>query len=259
MLFTDTTPADKETLRTFESAILDVAAGEGIDLDAKLQIAAEQVGDELEIWLKQAGSSPTSWVMDVGPTWMAPVLNSVVVSTAIRRWHALHTLESVYRDAYFQELNDRFKGKWQMYGELRREARDQAFAYGIGIVGAPIPIGPVPASGMALGDSDSAPVYVQLTWVSNSGAEGAPGAVSSMVAPIGAQVVVSLTQQAPAGCSWNVYAGASPDQLTLQNSAPLGQNDQWTQASPASTTGRLIGAGQTPDYILVDYRRIQRG
>src|SRR5690242_9195568 len=123
MLFTDANPADKETLRTFESGILDVAAGEGIDLDAKLQLAAEQVGDELEIWLSQAGSSPT--------VWKAPGLDSVVVSPAIRRWHALQTLESVYRDAYYQELNDRFKGKWQMYGELRGEARGQAFAYGI--------------------------------------------------------------------------------------------------------------------------------
>jgi hypothetical protein len=259
MLFTDNTPADKETLRTFESAILDVAAGEGIDLDAKLQIAAEQVGDELEIWLKQAGSGPTSWVVALGPTWMAPLLNSVVVSPAIRRWHALHTLESVYRDAYFQELNDRFKGKWQMYQELKREARDLAFAYGIGIVGAPIPIGPVPASGTALGDSDSAPVYIQLTWVSSSGAEGAPGQAQSMVAPVGTQITVSLTQQAPAGCSWNVYAGSSPDQMTLQNTTPLGQNDLWALASPPSTTGRLIGTGQTADYILIDYKRTQRG
>jgi hypothetical protein len=256
MLFTDTTPADKETLRTFESAILDVAASEGIDLDAKLQIAAEQVGDELEIWLNGAVTSPNQWML---PAWIAPNLDSLVVSPALRRWHALQTLESVYRDTYFQELNDRFKGKWQMYGELRREARDQTFAYGIGIVGSPIPIGPVPASNLALGDSDAAPVYVQLTWVSNSGAEGAPGEVGALVAPVGSPVTVSITQQAPAGCSWNVYAGASTDQMTLQNDKPLGQNDLWTQAAPPPATGRPMGTGQTADYVLVDYTRIQRG
>jgi hypothetical protein len=80
-----------------------------------------------------------------------------------------------------------------------------------------------------------------------------------MVAPIGAQIAVSITKQAPAGCSWNVYAGASPDQMMLQNAAPLGQNDLWTQASPPSTTGRPIGTGQTADYILIDQRRILRG
>jgi hypothetical protein len=251
MLFTDGTPADKGTLQTFESAILDVAASEGIDLDAKLQIAAEQIGDELEIWLNHAGCSPT--------TWIAPALDSVVVSLAMRRWHALQTLESVYRDAYFQELNDRFKGKWQMYGELRREARDQTFAYGIGIVGSPIPKGPAPSSTLALGDSDSTPVYVQLTWVSGSGAEGAAGEVRSMVALEGSQVVVSIIDPAPVGCSWNVYAGASQDQLTLQNGTPLRQNDLWAQASPPTTDGRLIGTGQQADYFLVDHGRIQRG
>ncbi len=256
MLFTDTTPADKETLRTIESAVLDVAASEGIDIDAKLEIAAEQVGDELEIWLCQTVSNPTSWL---SPSWVAPSLDSVVVSPAIRRWHAYHTLESFYRDAYFQEMNDRFKGKWQMYGELRREARDQAFSYGIGIIGQPVPIGPLPVSGTALGDSDSAPVYVQLTWVSASGAEGAPGEMQSMVAPAGSQVVVSITQKAPAGCSWNLYAGASSDVMALQNQSPLGQNDIWTLAAPPVTGGRLIGTGQIADFVLADHGRIQRG
>ncbi len=251
MLFSDATPSDKQTLQAFESAILDVAAGEGIDLDTKLQIAAEQVGDELEIWLSHSGSSPSLLT--------PPGLDSVVVSPAIRRWHALQTLESVYRDAYFQELNDRFKGKWQMYGELRREAREQAFAYGIGVVGRPIPIGPVPSSSLALGDSDASPVYVQLTWVSDSGAEGAPGEVRSLVGLEGSQIVVSIQEPAPAGCSWNVYAGASADQLTLQNSRPLGQNDLWAQPAPPLTSGRLIGTGQIADYVLMDYARIQRG
>src|SRR5438309_7739664 len=99
MLFTDAIPAEKEALRAFESAILDVAASEAIDLDAKLQIAAEQVGDELEIWLNNAVASPSQWML---PAWIAPRLDSVVVSPAIRRWHAFQTLESVYRDAYFQ-------------------------------------------------------------------------------------------------------------------------------------------------------------
>jgi hypothetical protein len=251
MLFTDGNPANSETLRTYEAALLSVAATEGIDLDAKLEIASEQIGDELEIWFKHTGTNP--WI------WTPPPLGSVFVSPALRRWHAFQTLETVYRDAYFQELNDRFKGKWRMYGELRREARDQCFAVGIGIVGSPIPKGPAPSSSLALGDSDGNPVYVQLTWVAASGVEGTPGDVGTFAVSAGSQLVVTITELAPMGCGWNVYAGATADQLTLQNNSPLGQSALWAQASPPRTDGAATGSGQTPDYYLVDYGRLQRG
>src|SRR3974377_1349205 len=113
MLFTDGTPADSGTLQTYEAAILNVAAIEGIDLDAKLEIAAEQIGDELEIWFKHTATSATNAYVPF--LWTPPPLDSVYVTPALRRWHAFQTLETVYRDAYYQELNNRFKGKWQMY------------------------------------------------------------------------------------------------------------------------------------------------
>ncbi len=251
MLFTDGNPADSETLRTYEAGILNVATTEGIDLEAKLEIAAEQIGDELEIWFKHTGTNPFIWT--------PPPLGSVYVTPALRRWHAFQTLETVYRDAYFQQLNDRFKGKWQMYGELRREARDQSFAVGIGIVGSPVSKGPTAVSSLALGDSDGNPVYVQLTWVAASGVEGAPGDVGTFSAPAGSRVVVSIAELAPAGCRWNVYAGATADLLTRQSSSPLGQNDVWTLSSPPGASGAMLGSGQLPDYFLVDYGRLQRG
>jgi hypothetical protein len=238
MLFTDGNPADSETLRTYEAAILSVAATEGIDLDSKLEIASEQIGDELEIWFKHTGTNP--WI------WTPPPLGSVFVSPALRRWHAFQALETVYRDAYFQEMNDRFKGKWQMYGELRREARDQCFAIGVGIVGSPIPKGPAPSSGFAMGDSDGNPIYVQLTWVDGSGVEGMPGDLGTYAVPTGSQLTVSVAQMAPTGCAWNVYAGATADLLTLQNDRTLGQSDLWMQASPPRTDLAAIGSGRYP-------------
>ena len=57
----------------------------------------------------------------------------------MKRWHALHTLAVVYRDAFNNQLNDRYRNKWEEYRELARNAREQTFEFGIGLVATPIP------------------------------------------------------------------------------------------------------------------------
>ena len=52
----------------------------------------------------------------------------------MKRWHALHTLAIFYRDAYNNQLNDRYLAKWNEYLLLARGAQDVTTQYGIGLV-----------------------------------------------------------------------------------------------------------------------------
>jgi len=242
MLYTDKTPADMETLESYESNILDVAASEDIDLGVKLDLAAEQVGDEIELWLRNR----------------API-DAVLVTPSVRQWHAMQTLELVYRDAYYQEMNDRYKMKWVMYGELRRESRNRCFASGISVVSAPVPCGPKPTLGTGVGGGATGSVYLRATWASADGREGAPGQLQVFENQDGVHLVAWVDEAGPAECGWNVYAGTAPDELILQNDRILETGEIWAQAGPLRATGREIHAGQMADYRVLDCRRLPRG
>src|SRR5579864_4819882 len=121
MLLTDGSPNDNEALRVYESAILDMANTERIDLGAKLGLALEEISEDvLDVLLDHTrASDPQSTIR------RTMGVSDVVVSAQLKRWHALHTLEIVYRDAFNNQLNDRYKPKWDEYGELAREAEQQ--------------------------------------------------------------------------------------------------------------------------------------
>src|SRR5579871_3788298 len=135
-LLTDGNPNDTEGLRAIESAILEVARVEGIDLNAKLCLATEEISqDVLDMLL---GHSPVPFLIG-GEQRRRLGVSDVVVSPQMKRWQALHTLAVVYRDAYNNQLNDRYLSKWDEYRELARGARERTYGYGIGLVAAPVP------------------------------------------------------------------------------------------------------------------------
>ena len=69
-------------------------------------------------------------------------VSDVVVTPQMKRWHALHTLEIVYRDAFNNQLNDRYQAK---FGEYQAAVAGRAGAipsrFGIGLALIPIPTG----------------------------------------------------------------------------------------------------------------------
>src|SRR6202044_85277 len=73
--------------------------------------------------------------------------SDVVVTRQLKRWHALYTLAIFYRDAYNDQLNDRYLGKWNEYLSLARGAKDTTTQYGIGLVTTPIPEAGTPLLG----------------------------------------------------------------------------------------------------------------
>ncbi len=112
-----------DDLREWDNGILDTADGERIDLNAKLRRAQAEVEEEIERFLRaqERGS-----------------LNQVVIDRALRHWHALKTLEATYRDAYFNQLNDRYGEKWKHYLKLAEQQQGRYFEAGVAIALRPL-------------------------------------------------------------------------------------------------------------------------
>src|SRR5512133_261080 len=123
-LFTDGPASGIEDLAAHDSQLLNVASAEGIDVTAKLRLAQEAIGIELEGLLRDSG---------------APGLRHVVVTPALRLWHSYQALEAVYRDAYNNQLNDRYAGKRDQFRELGIWARERLRMFGVGVAQRPVP------------------------------------------------------------------------------------------------------------------------
>jgi hypothetical protein len=251
-LFTDGNPADIDYLREFDAAVLDVASQESIDLDNKLALAADEIGDEILAFVIRQGRP------DQQLQHRLLGMSAVVVSNALRRWHALHTLELFYRDAYNNQLNDRYGGRCEQYAALAEEASKQLYELGLGMVCSPVPAPPGPTVvGQATGD-DKPTYYFRATYVTDQGVESQPCAVGN-----GGLVSTDQLTIAPGASAsvtgWNLYFGVSADELYLQNTTPLAIAAAWTFDGTFTSTGKTPGAGQSPDYYLIDRGILQRG
>ncbi len=249
-LLTDGHPNDDEALRVFETEILSVANTEGISLPAKLRLATEEISFEvIDILLDR-----TRVTDPLASARRTRGVSDVVVTPQMRRWHALHALALVYRDAFNNQLNDRYEVKWEEYRHLQRAARDQVLRYGIGLVSNPIPRGALPQLSSIAGLTPATIYYLQVSWVNASlplaQQEGAPSLITAYETVAGSQLVVQVVNPPAGATGWNVFIGLTDTTLALQNSAPIGLTQAFVMPQAGLVTWRAPGDGQTPDTYL---------
>jgi hypothetical protein len=236
-LFTDGAISTIGELLGYESAVLEVAKTEGIDLTKKLTLAQEELSVELEALLARQEDTRT--------------LDYVVVTEALHKWHTFRTLGLVYRDAYNHQLNDRYLGKWQEYDRMADWAHRALLDTGLGMTSAPVPRAEQPeVSTTAAMGAAAATYFVEITWVTPAGDEGAPSEITALTTAAGSVPLLRAVDPPASGLGWNVYAGTSPAELTLQNKAPLGANQAWTAPGAGLVKGRPVGNGQAADSFL---------
>jgi hypothetical protein len=260
-LFTDATLTTLDQLAAQDTAVLGVASTEGIDATAKLTLAQTELGAEL---LAAASRSPFS---QGNPSiwWPGMVLtstlqlSSVVATQPLQMWHAFHTLELIYRDAYYNQLNDRYLAKWNAYIDLSKWASGLLLQSGVGMVADPIAIAQTPQINIVSGTLAAGLYFVQVAWLNGRAEEGAPSAVMSASAPNESSIeVVPATPPANA-VGWNVYAGSTVDHVALQNAASIAPGQSWALPGTGLVSGRAPGTGQTPNYFRHLPRYLQRG
>lgn len=255
-LLTDGNPNTTTDLTVYESAILNVAATELIDLNVKLTLATEEISEEvLDILMDHTRSyDPQSTLRRQNG------VSDVVVSSPMTRWHAVHTLALVYRDAFNNQLNDRYLPKMKEYQRLSANAREHTIKLGIGLASTPIAAAVVPALSTAISEGTADTVYyVAATWVSAAGQEGAPSPVTTFETGAGTTLVVEAVNPPGVVTGFNVYAGLSSTALTLQNASPIGVGGSFTLPGSGLATGAALGNGQTADLYITGGPTLRRG
>lgn len=252
-LFTDGPASTIEDLSAQDSQLLDVASVEGIDVTHKLALAQEAAAMDLESAL--GGTRASNYAAGDGLCRLR--LENIVVTPPLRMWHTYRTLEMVYSDAYYSQLNDRYAKKREQFGILGRWAYERLILAGIGITMRPVPQAATPDVEPAAGAVPNGTYYVTMAWTNAAGEEGVsaiPAVITTtnsgfFVRPVGSQ----------AGAAWNVYAGTAPDSMTRQNTSPIAAGAVWTQSGGLTTSGNTPGRGQAPSYYHALPRVIQRG
>lgn len=239
-LFTDGPVSTIDELAEHDSQLLNVATVEGIDVTAKLALAQEELAIELETLVER------------------PRLERVVVTPPMRLWHAYRSLEMVYQDAYFNQLNDRYANKRDEFRDLARWAMDRLVRLGVGLAQHPVPKAEPPAVSLTPGPLADGTYYVTVAWVNGTGEEGVC-ADAVNVTTAGSTFVVNPRRAPETAVGWNVYAGVDPDRMARQNvtTNPLGAT--WVQPGVLTTEGAPPGTGQPPDMVQRVARRISRG
>jgi hypothetical protein len=257
-LLTDGNPNDTEALRVYEAAILDVAKVETIDLDAKLCLATVEISqDVLDVLLSRKGAFSST--PSVGGDRRTIGVSDVVVSAQMKRWHALHTLAVVYRDAYNNQLNDRYKNKWEEYRELARGARERTLEFGIGLVAEPVPRAGTPVLGATAGTLAGTIYYAQVSWVSAAGQEGGASPATTFQTADNSRLTVATLNAPAVVTGWNVYLGLTVTTLALQNGAPLAIGATFTLPGAGLVSGLSPGDGQAADMFVTGGRILRRG
>jgi hypothetical protein len=254
-LFTDGQISAAAELQRYDNALLSVASAEGIDLAAKMLLAQQDIESEILLFLFRRSTlrdDQLSFRRSRGVT-------DVVVSGPLRQWHVYRTLALVYRDAYNNQLNDRYQGKWNEYEQLAKTSARTYFETGVGLVADPVPMAGAPSLSSVAGTAVGEMFYVAVTWVSSTAQEGAPSDFAQLSTSNGQQLVVAVASPPPQNVTgWNVYVGTSPIAMSLQNQPPLGVSSSWTMAT-GLVQGAPLPVGQQATWFIVDHRVIERG
>ena len=245
-----------DDLTGHDTGLLGVAGAEGIDVSRKLALAQEEIGVELSAMLPRADGYDGQL-----PGRPAVGLENVVVTGPLRLWHAFHTLELVYRDAYYNQLNDRYKSKQQQYRELSRWACEKLLETGTGMVQDPVARAEAPRLSALPGGTkvEETTYYAKVAWTNARGEEGAPGPWNLMTVAAGMTLQVEAVNPPVTATGWNAYVGFSAEEVTLQNEAAIGVGVAWTQSGEPVAGGRRPGDGQRPGYLRGLPRLLQRG
>lgn len=250
-LFTDGNIATLNDLRGYETAILDLASSEGIDLGAKLALGHREIGFEVLSFLLTQGYALAN----------ERNLDSVVVTDPLPHAEIMWTLGLVYRDAYNSQLNDRYEGKWKQYTDLSRRALGQYFEIGVGLISCPIPK-PEPASTQLTSGGPRAAVTYTVQ-VASCGLDGFTSALSDPVilhAPDSTRLSIALGSELPSrAVGWFLYLGTGDSAPVRQNDQPFQAGDIWTVPDEGPVTGLPAARIQQPQMWATQRRRLLRG
>lgn len=257
-LFTDAGIVTLDDLLQFEAALVQVAASHSINVETKVNLSIDAIGDKLMLWLLDVGASDPQYLNRrlLG-------LSTVVVTSSLHRWLCFDSLSRFFAEAYNVQLNTRFQAKWTEYQTEAAQAAQMFFMSGVGIVYNALPKPALPLVSVQNGNSPAQAIFIQTAWVDAAGDEGALSPVNGLILAENSTIAVSMAEgaaKAPAAAvGWNVYVSSSENDLTRQNLAPLSIGSAWQLPPTGITEGPSPIDGQNPQFYVRLSKQIRRG
>jgi hypothetical protein len=252
-LLTDGALTSITELTGYDSAVLDVAAIETISLERKVDLAQEEITLELQSFLlHQSG-----WKSPFGGAYSE--IDHVVVNPALKRWHALKTLQLFYADAYHRQLNDRYRGKLEQLERMARQAKELLFLTGVDLVHYPVPRASAPTVWAGPMGSLTGTLMVQIQWVDSYGRTGSPSEwVHVTIQQSGTLHLSPPRPPRPAISGYHVYVRTPEKHYGRQTDIAIGHGTVWSSAGPLQE-GPEAGDGQRPEFQVRLSRVLPRG
>jgi hypothetical protein len=252
-LFVDGPACTIDDLTDQDAGLLEVSLSAGINLSTKIRLATEEIRTDLHLWLKK-------WQFSQDAFWGRCFrIEQVVVTPSLKRWETMQALALVYRDAYFNQLVDRYQAKWREFAKLAREARENLLASGFGLVNDPIAQAAPPILSTVPGPQSGGTFYASVAWVNGIGQEGAPSLASSISVIDGNLMTIAAPISPTNAVGFRVYAGTLLESMFLQNDVVLPAGTVYTYVPGQITQGHLAGKGQEPDFVQPMARMLLRG
>lgn len=242
-LFVDGPVSTAGDLARLDGGLLETAANHGIDVTARLALAHDTLASDLQIWLDR-----TPGVR----------MEQVVVNAALRTWEQMQALALVYREAYFSDLAERYRVRWDEYARLSRDAYEVFLAGGMPLVAEPVRKATPPVLDIVNGPQTGGMYYAAVAWVNASGGVGEASAPSSLSVPDGRIMTVSARKKPANAVGFHVFAGTAPDMLTQRNDVALAPGSQFLFI-PATVATVQREAGQKPEFHRPLRRTLLRG
>jgi hypothetical protein len=247
-LFTDGSISTIEDLRAYDAAIFDLASAEGVDLQAKLLVAKEEIGTELEEILQKRGGLSN-----------AAGLSHVVVTPALKQWHTLYTLTLLYGDIHSSHVNRRFEKKWKDYRIRARRAAETLSRIGIGVVARPIAKAMPPVVRTIPGTLETGEYCIQVSWTGGAGEEGCASEALTWTLTEPGLIAVRAVEPPVGVAGYHVYVGELDSTTGRQSTTPMGVGGEWTMPPTGLVNGVRPKDGQEPERYIRNDRILQRG
>ncbi len=255
-LFVDGPVSTAGDLAQVDGGLLDAAASHSINVTSKLELAHDSLASDIQLWLDRFRSPDRLFVAGSVTGYR---LEQVVVSDSIRHWERMQALALVYRDAWFADLAERYRVRWDEYAKQSRDAYERFVASGLALVGDPLKKAAPPALTTFAGPQRGGSFYAAVAWINAAGQEGAASEISSLDVPDG-QIMVVTAGAAPTNATgYNVYVGTTLGTLTQRNDIPLPVTSSFTYIPGNAASTRQPGNGQAPDFIRPLRRTLLRG